>query len=111
MSIEWVLYLIDVTSKIPPVTMCVAFCFFTLSIIIHACNEADGEKDGILTHLFFMSSIFLFILGIVSCVFVPSKQTMYAIAFTHYSKQSEIPAKVLKAIEVKLDEVIEGAKK
>jgi hypothetical protein len=115
MSIEWVLYLIDVVGKVPGLFIAAAATLAMVSII---CLIVHHDKDSEVLYRpplyikvsFSLGAIFFFI-GAISFVAIPSEKTMYAIAFAHYSKQSEIPAKVLKAIDVKLDEVIEGVKK
>lgn len=41
-----------------------------------------------------------------TAVFIPSSKTMYMMMATNYAGESQLPEKVLKAIEVKLDEII-----
>jgi hypothetical protein len=111
MSIEWVLYFIDVLEKVPLTLSIVSITFFFIVVIHIGAMIKSGVRPRNIEWLSLAFSVALIFSSIFSYIFIPSEKTMYAIAFAHYSKQSEIPAKVLKAIEVKLDEVIEGVKK
>lgn len=120
MSIEWLLYLIDVSGSLKQsfgVTLVCLIMVLTISTIIYLHNDLtnkgynDYEDIKIRCQYFYKILIPILLISIAICIFIPSQKTMYAIALSHYSKQSEIPEKVLKAIEVKLDEVIEGSSK
>jgi hypothetical protein len=123
MSIELVLYLIDMLHTFNKFSG--IFLGLSLASIIGVCflliineveNTAEWQQEihanSKKINIFLLKVLCpVLVLCLTMCIFIPKKETMYAIAFAHYSKQSEIPAKVLKAIEVKLDEVIEGVKK
>lgn len=110
MSIEWLLYLIDLVSHL---------CCFMVTILAIAIigtfvsfvawqidfNYSSEESIELRDKRIKTCATVFFIASIV-CVSIPSEKTMYAIALAHYSKQSDIPSKVLKAIEVKLDDII-----
>lgn len=116
MSIEWLLYLIDVLESLngcvvtfSVISNIVLMIFLAAFAIFYVENNLENKikrfKD------FSKVLVPIVIISTTLSVLIPSKKTMYAIALAHYSKQSDIPAKVFKAIEVKLDEVIEGVKK
>lgn len=115
MSIEWLLYLIDFSEKISPFFITSGFVLAVVSLLYlmvhHESNIEYPYKFPFIINISYFIAGLCIIFGSISFIFIPSPKTMYAIALAHYSKQSDIPAKVLKAIEVKLDEVIEGVNK
>jgi hypothetical protein len=52
--------------------------------------------------------VFFGVLFLIFGFSIPPERTMYAMCLARFSKQSDIPEKVLKALEVKLDEIIKG---
>ncbi len=113
MNVEHVLYWIDILSSAK--MACAVFCIclvliIPISFIIHSSiihSSVDEEDEKKVMTAIILSSLLL-VVSIFGCIFIPSEKTMYAIAFARYSRQSDIPQKVLKAIETKLDEVISG---
>lgn len=120
MSIEWVLYLIDAIGKAGFIFI-FGMVFSVIAVIVLLMKLSDdsigycSEENKLLRMENFKRRLKICIMVFFTSLFFnalfPSPQTMYTIILAHYSKQSEIPQKVLKAIEIKLDEIIEGVKK
>jgi hypothetical protein len=99
MTATMALYWIDVLQAISIVCLIAWLLTFFLSIMM----SSDGSAEGKGCWIFFLVVSLIF--GATG-VFIPSKNTMYMMLATHYAGQSQLPEKVLKAIEVKLDEII-----
>lgn len=118
MSIEWVLYLIDVLNSINIISnLFVALSFVATLALSSICflgridNFLVITCDGYNSCLSILKIFIpIFILSLLIVTIIPSKKTMYAMAVARYSKNSEIPRKALMAIESKLDEIIEKGK-
>lgn len=108
MSIEWILYWIEIFSKAHLFFAAISIIAFVVaSLLNESCKDLEA-KDQTIASIFLFSSFLFLLVFVLSATLIPSKQTMYTMAFVRYSKQSDIPEKVLKAIEVKLDEIILG---
>jgi len=123
MSIEALLYLInvignlgDIFSVLLGISLIVSiatFVFFAVNECTNARATSGWQKEDYInsksaSFKVFKISIPVLLISAVLGAIIPNEKTMYAIAFSHYAKQSEIPEKVLKAIEFKLDEVVKG---
>ena len=112
MSIEMVLYLIDVIGNFGNLFFICGLLTFASTILFFAftMSEAPDGRDKptfqkLSKYSFFISIVFAFF-----CLLAPSQKTMYMMLATNTAKKSEIPEKVLKAIEMKLDEYIDEVK-
>ena len=118
MSIEWVLYWIDVLGNGKTFFSIVFVSLFIVFSVISAAAfqvENDekmktGKGSWIFTIFSFLLCLIFMIASTFAIVFIPSTKTMYAMVVARYSKDSEIPRKALIAIESKLDEIIEKGK-
>jgi hypothetical protein len=112
MSIEWLLYLIDISKNISNGATFIFITLFTNFIIviiilaiIKAVNE-DEEYSGSMLHKFLKYITHnvwkVIFLGSILC-FLPSEKTMYMMLGAHYLKTNTLPSKVELAIEKKID--------
>lgn len=123
MSIEVLLYFINLIGNVNDVSsifFAVSIIFLIVSLLFSIGNEAFNKNNtstyGIQEYETIRKLIFtilnitapVLIISLIILILSPSKTTMYAMALSKYSKQSDIPEKVLKAIEFKLDEVVKG---
>jgi hypothetical protein len=123
MSIEALLYLINVIGKFGDIFSVLTVISLIVSILVtvffvinegsNSRAESGWQRDDYINFRFISLRVLkifvpVLVLSSVFSVIIPNEKTMYAIAFSHYAKQSEIPEKVLKAIEFKLDEVVKG---
>lgn len=115
MSIESLLYFIDVSSNLNDAVLVgsVSLAIISLISFMVSCmakSDGDDKVSNDAWRVFKLSLKSFFVLCFF-CIVIPSQKTMYAIAFAHYSKQSDIPAKVLQVIEIKLDDIIKQKEK
>lgn len=109
MTATMALYWIDALSNLSNFILClwiVSVACFVIIPVVSDCKfkEAEAELPGSVK-IFGCAAIGIILFGL-ALIFIPSKNTMYMMLATHYAGQSELPEKVLKAIEVKLDEII-----
>lgn len=100
MTATMALYWIDVIYGIDFMLGIIEITCFIFSIL--AFLDALGCNNW---RTFKISFVSMLCFGVLSLPF-PSKNTMYMMLATHYAGESQLPEKVLKAIEVKLDEII-----
>lgn len=115
MSVEWVLYFIDVIVKFGSIFI-FGMVFSVIAVICLLMKLSDdslgyiSEENKLLKAKNFKNRIKICAMIFFGSLFfeslIPSQKTMYAMAFAKYSKQSDIPEKVLKVIELKLDDII-----
>ncbi len=111
MSLEYILYFIDVLTGLGFTLGFLFFCSISylgaLLLILFSNGGFFSENVDLTLYKKNIKTAFLAmsIIGIFS-ILIPQKQTMYAITLTRYSKQSDIPQMVIKVIEKKLDEII-----
>lgn len=109
MSIEMVLYLIGVLHNLGTflgITLCMSIVAIIISgsVWFAVCDSVETVKrlKGKL-----LLPVWIFILtGLISLA-IPSQKTMYMMLTCNVANKSEIPEKVMKAIELKLDEYID----
>ena len=113
MSIEYILYFISVLGdlkEIAGVLLLISFLFCLFGGFIYSMTIGEEKEEVIKIRSFAAKCtkiifIMMVLSGVIS-ILIPSKQTMYAMVLTRYSKQSDIPAMVIKTIEKTLDEII-----
>lgn len=113
MNIEKVLYFIGVVSNFSvfaKILFGTLIIMTILSIVSYAVTFSDDSKEHIIikriTKYFIIT---LIVFGFIGS-FIPTEKTMYMMLASNVAKKSEIPEKVLKAIEMKLDEYIDDVK-
>jgi len=109
MSIEWLIYLADISNTCSWVVFMSGAALFvgTVAWICETATEAITKVNGTFTLL----SIIFSVLLMLSSIFIPSKEAIYLIAGAHMAKQSNIPAKVMMIVNEKLDELVVKDKK
>lgn len=117
MSPELVLYLIDVAMGVSFLFLILAISALVVALIwLNWWDDVYGsERDSKEAKEALWIPKKYFCLGgalIIFCILIPSQKTLYAMASVHYLKDSTIPEKVLKAIDLNLDDYIkkEGKK-
>lgn len=136
MSIEMVLYLIELTASANIIfdLIAVVSLIATFILFVFMCNSYNeylnneqyfgtshyDERDAARTKrkkeahekfvYFLKRSIIFTIVFFVMAIITPNQRTMYLMLASNAAKKSEIPEKVLKAIEMKLDEYIDEVK-
>ncbi len=124
MSIELLLYSIEILSNIDKV-LGMAFAFyFVFALIVFgflfidriACYNDDDVKEWYKTLINlkkYTKWYFIpFLTIIIVSIFIPSEKTMYMMMGSHYLKKSDLPSKVEMVLNKKLDEyLIETTKK
>lgn len=121
MTIEAVIYLIDVSGSVKDTIFTLSFFFFVLlggSLFFGGIESDMGlTKKYTKTYSFgffckLKKYIALPIIAILIASFIPSQKTMYLMLGANYLKNSALPTKVEIAIEKKIDEyLIEAPKK
>lgn len=118
MSIELFLYLADILCNIDcysGLIVCIcAIAFIVIAIlnfIIWDMEDYEAyEEFKPRRNKFIKCFSVIFIISSAISIFVPGKKTIYAIGFTHYAKQTDIPRKLLDLINQKLDDALNGEK-
>jgi hypothetical protein len=117
MSIEWILYLIDLLDNfntcvaIISIISIISFSMFSFFVYSY-CNdisyrdEKSEDKRKSLSFRVAKGCAVSFLVTLVLNIMIPSKTTMYMMALANYSKDSNIPKKVIRALESKLDDII-----
>ena len=67
----------------------------------------DDEKKPKVMKIAKQMGLFFLLCSTVSMI-IPSKNTMYLMTAASWADKSQLPEKVVKALEVKLDKIIEG---
>jgi hypothetical protein len=114
MSIEMMFYLASVIVNIGmffTIALFISIVLFIILFIGFIVGEYGGQGGVIKLKQHFFYPVLIFVVSGTFSALFPSEKTMYMIMATHISKKSEIPEKVLKAIELKLDEYIDEVKK
>jgi len=103
MSIEWVLYWIDILNNLST-----AFGFIiaisSLAIILSAVGCAMAENFEYFLKI--KKYIWMPLLALLIFAFIPSQKTMYMMVGTKYLKQSKLPEKIELVLQKKLDELL-----
>ena len=116
MSIEMVLYSIDVLNNIGVILGTLIACFAMLGGaaalislgVLMSCGEDSIQSDHARKTLNVVKSYFgWFILIILISSLVPSEKTMYLMLGADYLKNSTLPSKVELALEKKIDKYLE----
>lgn len=116
MSIEWILYLIDVLVAIDNISAVIfiisliGFILTGIACITMKAEESEEYAIKFMKSLFNKALVFL-LLSSSFLIFIPSKQTMYTILGANYLKKSDLPAKVEAVLNKKLDEYLLEQKK
>jgi hypothetical protein len=121
MNLEIILYLINLASNIQIVL--IVSSIFGLSLFgLYICTYISLYTDSIISikeleddHSIFNKKIRNRFSIILVCIIsiatlMPSERIMYLMASSHYMKQTDIPQKVLKILNNKLDEMLEDKK-
>lgn len=110
MSIELVLYLIDIFQSINgfAIVGLIFYLFVTIIIIgMHHFAYYDYEKEKATYFLNILKNkLWIVFLSIFLCIFIPSQKTMYLMLGANFLKNSSLPSKVEMAIEKKIDEYL-----
>jgi thiol:disulfide interchange protein len=107
MSAISTIYLISVIGNIYCILSLIFIlaCFATIFCLMEFLMERDDSSKRWLKKM----SLFLAIIGLISSLF-PGQKSMYLMASTHYLNKTDVPSKVLKALNGKLDKMIEEQK-
>jgi hypothetical protein len=118
MSLELFLYLVSVLYNVSGLCA-ILFVIGIISMVIYGCiyifnfDEFYGEDEikfkNNTVKVIKTISVAMAIMVPFS-VLIPSKKTMYAIGFSHYAKQTQIPQKLLDLLNQKLDDALGGEK-
>lgn len=111
MSPTVILYLIDFLNGFNCFGAIIITAILILLIVLTIKWLADNDDriEQPLTPMMKNLIKWFFILGALN-ILIPSEKTMYMMAGTHYLNKSEIPAKVEKIINDKLDDIIQKDK-
>ena len=108
-----VFYLISVLHNMDVFAGMILFMLIALMVITFIHMSIVYEEEGILpSKAKFLKGIIIAILGvgIFSC-FIPSQLTMYSMVGVKYLSDTQIPEKVTKLVNMKLDEYISAQTK
>ena len=107
MSIEWFIYLADISCEVKTllrwvgvVVAIIGICVF-LATLEHEVNEVEQTRKSC------VKGMVIGVLLVAIQVFIPSERTIYMMAGAHYGMealQSETAQKVAKLLNGKLDE-------
>ena|SRR5690348_5407859 len=114
MSLELMLYLVDILGSLNVllfISIVVVFSLF-LYIFLQFYPFYNNEEESF-KYIKFYIKRFGIILTVLLPIFIliPSTKTLHLIIGTNYLKESNIPAKVLKVLNNKLDQYIKKDKK
>lgn len=118
MSIEWFLYLISVLGNVSFLAhvliliciLCIIVGSFLSAMIWDTCQTEHFENFKIKRNKMVRVIIPLLFVSIALGTLIPSKTTMYAIGFSHYAKQTQIPQKLMDLLNQKIDDDLGGEK-
>lgn len=105
MSIEWFLYLSDILPCLGIILGVGALISFII-IAIGFMGTCDDEESTIGYINFIKKYIWIPFLAILISILLPSQKTMYLIMGANALKKSDIPSKVERVIDKKLDEFL-----
>jgi len=118
MSLELMLYLVDILASLNVLLFISIIVIFSLFLFIFFqfypfYNDFDNNKEESFKDIKFCIKRFGIILTVLLPIFIliPSTKTLHLIIGTNYLKESNIPAKVLKVLNNKLDQYIKEDKK
>lgn len=115
MSIEFILYLIDMLGNVSGLItgiliasslLLFILCFFSIDEYTEFKNTLGAKALAI-----FFKYSWLYILLALTTAFIPSQKTMYLMLGANYLKNSTLPSKVEIAISKKIDEYLVEEKK
>lgn len=110
MSIVTVFYLISLLGNLSVFSaiILVALIIMIIIVSISAAVTYDADGDLPINHIKLLKIIApsIFLVGLFNCL-IPSTLTMYSMVGVKYLSDSQIPEKVAKLINLKLDEFID----
>ena len=113
MSIELVLYIIDILKNISTISgllmVTSGLILLSILIILMLVIENDEESEKKLKKIS-RKMFVIFIISTPICIFIPSEKTLYMMVGSKYLKESGIPKKVHELINQKLDKLLEKDK-
>ena len=103
---------IDMINSILVTLSCFAFFILIIFYFVLYVNEDDSGKNKFKEFVKLLSKKwYLFILYIIFACAIPSEKTMYLILGSNYLTSSDVPAKVSKILNLKLDELLADTNK
>lgn len=107
MSPAFILYLIDLIGNFNVVIVLLLILTIIILLFFVVGFLAEYERDdNAKVHPFFSKLIKLFFVLSAISIILPSEKTMYMMVGASYLNNSEVPAKVERIINDKLDEII-----
>lgn len=118
MSLELFLYLVSVSGNIKCLAhgftmLCVLALIvgsFISAMIWDTFRTEHFENFKIKRNKMVKVAVPLLVVSISLGALIPSQTTMYAIGFSHYAKQTQIPQKLMDLLNQKLDDALGGEK-
>jgi hypothetical protein len=112
MTLTQIIYLTQLVENVSNVFGC-AMTFYLLSLGLLGMfycigGSINDEPNPILGNIInkLYKKLWLFILILITSIFVPTKQTMYLMMGSSYLSQSNLPTKVSEILNLKLDDVL-----
>lgn len=117
MKLALFLYLTDffgnlsIMSFLLPLVYFIAITILFFGVVLTCDSYSKCENNLIQIVLKkFVSKWWIVVLAIIICIGVPAQRTMYLILGSIYLSESNLPAKVSQALELKLDDIIKEMK-
>lgn len=118
MSLEWFLYLVSVLGNI---NCTLVYCnvlsiaglfgvWFVSAMIWDVSGTREFEEFKPKRNKVIKYLLITTVISSIFNVFVPSTKTIYAIGFSHYATQTQVPQKLLEVLNQKLDDALGGEK-
>jgi hypothetical protein len=113
MSLELMLYLVDILGSLNVLLFISIVVIFSIFLFIFFQFNPYNNEEESFKYIKFYVKRFGIILTVLLPIFIltPSTKTLHLIIGTNYLKESNIPAKVLKVLNNKLDQYIKEDKK